>query len=297
MTNKETVLENILNPYKNNEYIPIHIIPSVLKATFSSCEIIHSYSETHILVKIKMNDFLSSPIANWQYNRPPDLVRCQHIAQHIYNSKSIVETMFYLSFNNKKCMYDVIDGIHRITALKIIQVNNAKKLDLLDDYNNNNNSFGNDYNAVWFYESFVIVNIRFNSKEGELIDFFKDINKSNPVPDIYVRDASREKKEIIETLANDWQIKYSKHFSHTSHPNKPNINRDRFIDLLSELYERFHICPENKHILQENLEKMNIFLKQHHNRKKITPKIIQKCNETKCWLFICSCEEILNIHL
>ena len=279
-------LEQIIRFYKTGEYIPTHAITSIVKTSFPHCKVIHRYSDHHVVIKVTVSEFLSAPIVNWKFNRPHDPVRCHHIAMDIYNSKKIVETMFYLSFNNESTMFDVVDGIHRFTALKLIQKQNSSNLDLL--HNESNSPFGHGGDAKWLYDSHLLINIRFNCKEGELIDFFQSLNKCNPISEIYIRDVSREKKDVIESIVNDWQIKYKTHFSSVSKPNRPNVNRDRFMDLLSELYDRFH----TKDILEEKLEKMNAEILFHHSLKKLPQKTREKCSETNCWLFIYTCEEL-----
>ena len=284
--NADMSLEQIIRFYKNGEYIPTHAISSIVKTSFPRCKIIHKYTDHHVVVKVVMSEFLSAPIVNWRFNRPHDPVRCHHIAMDIYNSKKIVETMFYLAFNNESAMFDVVDGIHRYTALKLIQKQNSSALDLL--HNESNSMFGNGGDAKWLYESHVLVNIRFNSKEGEVIDFFKSLNKCNPISEIYIRDVSREKRDIIESIVSEWQVKYKTHFSSVSKPNRPNVNRDRFMDLLSELYDRF----PNKDTLENKLDKMNTEILFNHNPKKLPQKTREKCSETNCWLFIYTCEEL-----
>ena len=115
-------------------------------------EIIHSYSDRHMIIKIKISDLLESPISNWKYNRPPDQIRCADIAKYIYLSKKPLDTMLYVSFNNINQSFDVIDGIHRYTSLKILKENNSKSLDLITggDYGNNND-------AEWLYNSYIIL--------------------------------------------------------------------------------------------------------------------------------------------
>ena len=284
--NTEMSVEQIMRVYKNGEYIPTHAISSIVKICFPRCKIIHKYTDHHVVVKVVMSEFLVAPIVNWKFNRPHDPVRCHHIAMDIYNSKKIVETMFYLAFNNETTMFDVIDGIHRFTALKLIQKQNSSELDLL--HNESNSIFGNGGDAKWLYDSHVLVNIRFNSKEGEVIDFFKSLNKCNPISEIYIRDVSREKREIIESIVSQWQVTYKTHFSSVSKPNRPNVNRDRFMDLLSELYDRF----KNKDILENKLNQMNSEILFQHSLKKLPQKTREKCSETNCWLFIYTCEEL-----
>jgi hypothetical protein len=284
-------LDNLLEPYKHNEYLPIIIIDPLIKLIFNSGYILHEYSPFHKIIKIKIDDLLNAPITNWQYNRPADLIRCNDISRYIYNSKKCVDTMFYLSFNNKTRSFDIIDGIHRYTSLKIIKEQNSKVLDLLKP-----NEFGNNNDAQWLYESYIIVNTRINASDSELIDLFKSLNKSNPIPELYIRDVNKEKREIIETIANNWQVKYNSHFSSSSKPNKPNINRDRFIDLLDILYDRFHISEENKSKLEEKLNYYNAdFSNESASSRKITQSIKQKCSFTGCWLFAYTFDELVKI--
>ena len=282
-------LDNLLEPYKNNEYLPINIIDTLINIIFNSIKILHEYSPYHKIIKVKITDLLFAPITNWQYNRPADLVRCNDIARYIYNSKKCVDTMFYLSFNNKKRSFDVIDGIHRFTSLKIIKEHNSKPLDLLTPC-----EFGNNCDAKWLYDSYIIAGIRINASDSELIDLFKSLNKSNPIPELYIRDTNKDKRDIIETIANNWQIKYKSHFSSNSKPNKPNINRDRFIDLLDILYDKFHITEENKIKLEQILDKTNTNILYNLPRK-LSQNTKEKCSISGCWLFIYNNDELLKI--
>ena len=186
----------IREPYKTNEFIPVHLIPQILRHHFSSVEIIHTFSEIHYLVKIKISDVLNASIYNWSYNRPPDMSRCPDIARYVYNSKKPIDTMIYLTYKNICDSFDVLDGIHRLTALKFIQSENSKirPLDFITPSFEGDFEFGSNNDAHWLYNQHLLVNIRFNSVLGDLIEIFKTLNKSQAVPDIYIRDVTREKK-------------------------------------------------------------------------------------------------------
>lgn len=281
-------VQNLLETYKNSEFIPNNIIQKVLTNLMPRAEIIHKYSDRHFILKIKVNDLLTTSITNWKYNRPPDMVRCSDISKYIYLSKSPLDTMLYLNFNNKSKSFDMIDGIHRYTSLKIIKVKNSS-LDFItpSDYGNNND-------AGWLYESHIILNMRFNSTEGELIELFKTLNKSTPIPDLYIRDVVKEKRDIIENVANNWQVKYKTHFSSNNKPNKPNINRDRFIDLLEQIYNKYNINENNKNLLEEVLERANWNISVNIPLK-LSETIVKKCKDSGCWLFIYSDDKILKI--
>ena len=281
-------VQNLLETYKNCDFIPNNIIQKILSSLMPRAEIIHKYSDRHFILKIKVNDLLTTSITNWKYNRPPDMVRCADISKYIYLSKSPLDTMLYLNFNNKSKSFDVLDGIHRYTSLKIIKEKNSS-LDFItpSDYGNNND-------AGWLYESHIILNMRFNSTEGELIELFKTLNKSTPIPDLYIRDIVKEKRDIIENVANNWQVKYKSHFSSNNKPNKPNINRDRFIDLLEKIYNKYNINENNKNLLEEVLERANWNISVNIPLK-LSETIVKKCKESGCWLFIYSDEKILKI--
>ena len=154
---------------------------------------------------------------------------------------------------------------------------------------------GNNEDATWLYDSYILLNIRVNTSDGELIELFKNLNKSNPIPDLYIRDLNEEKKRIIETITNEWSVKYKSHFSSNNKPNKPNVNRDRFMDLLEKLYKKYKICEENQYVLRECLDRTNTNI-YFHLPKKLSPSIKEKCTNSGCWLFIYTMEELWNNH-
>lgn len=227
-----------------------------------------------------IKDLLVDTVKNWEYNRPPDLARCPDIARYIYNSKKPIDTMIYLSFNNLKETFEVLDGIHRITALKLIKEENSKPLELLCP-----GEFGSANNANSIYNQYMLVNIRFNATLGELIEVFKNLNKSQTVPDLYIRDHTKEKRDIIDTIANEWFVRYKKHFSSSSNPITGNTNRNKFVDLLDKLYTKHKIDQTNSNKLKLLLENANIKIATHIPDK-VTIDTRLKCKESGCYLFL-----------
>lgn len=267
-------------PYIYSEFIPSNIISVITKHHFASSELLLSYNDNHSIYKITINDLLVDTVKNWQYNRPPDMVRCPDIARYIYNSRKPVDTMVYLSFNNKKEIFEVIDGIHRITALKIIKEENSKPLNLLEQ-----TDFGSGNDAHWLYNQYIIVNIRFNATVGDLIETFKNLNKSQTVPELYIRDQVKEKRNIIETIANEWIVKYKKHFSSSSNPNIGNTNRNKFVDLLDKIYEKYKIDDSNSEKLRKLLDDANCKISANIPTK-ASIDIRLKCKDSGCYLFL-----------
>ena len=202
---------------------------------------------------------MNAPVKNWQYNRPPDMIRCSDIAQYITISNKPVEPVFFLSFNAKTCTFDVLDGIHRYSALRIIQEHNIM-------------------------QSSVLLNIRFNATDGELIEVFKSLNKSSPVPELYVRDTAKDKRDAVEALTAKWMSQYKNHFSSSTKPQKPNTNRDRFIDLLSDLWDTHEL--ETGAQLEKMIEMENTRIRMESSNYTISEKNKQKCEISGCWLFV-----------
>lgn len=266
-------------PYTFSEYIPPFIISTIMKHHFNSSELILSYNDIHGVYKIKLKELFVAPIKNWEYNRPPDMTRCPDIARHIYNSRKPIDTMIYLSFNNIKEIFEVLDGIHRITALRIIKEENSKPIELCSG------EFGSENDANWLYEQSVLVNIRFNASLGVLIEEFQNLNKSQNVPELYIRDHTKEKRNVIETIANEWVVKYKKHFSSSSNPNIGNTNRDKFIDLLDKLYEKHKIDESNIKKLRKLLDEANLKISVNIPTK-VSLELRVKCKETGCYLFL-----------
>lgn len=270
----------VRSPYIKSEFIPSNIIPIIMKHYFNSFELVLSYNENHSIYKIMIKDLLVESVKNWEYNRPPDMARCPDIARYIYNSRKPVDTMVYLSFNNLKETFEVLDGIHRITALKIIKEANSKPLDLLEEH-----EFGSGNDAHWLYNQYLLVNIRFNATLGELVEVFKNLNKSQTVPELYIRDHAKEKRDTIDAIANEWFVKYKKHFSSSSNPIIGNTNRNKFVDLLDKLYEKHKIDESNSEKLRKLLEDANLKI-SHNMPTKASIDTRVKCKETGCYLFL-----------
>ena len=272
--------KTLKDPYKNNEFIPPNIIPQIISHHFPSATILHSFNETHIVCTIPVRDILAAKIENWEYNRPPDMARCPDIARYMYNSRKPIDTMFSFTYKNINDCFEVLDGIHRITALRFLKAENSKQLDLISC-----GEFGSNNDAEWIYGQQLLVNIRFNSILGDLIETFKTLNKSQTVPDIYIRDVAKEKRDIINAIANDWQIRFKKHFSSSANPIIGNTNRNRFVDLLDKIYDKHRITEQTALQLKQVLEDANTRI-SFAIPLKLSIDARVKCKESGCYLFI-----------
>lgn len=290
----ETIIKDnyeiIRTKLANNNSIPLDLINPAIQHFFTgSATIIHKYEPTVLLVRMKIKDLLNAPIINWCQNRDPDLVRIPDIASYIYNKRKPIETIIYISFNNKKQNFDLIDGIHRFTALKYIKEKNSVQLDLLD-----NQPFGSNLDALWLYNSDIVVNIRFNADNGELISLREVLNKTQPMPTVLMDDSTIEtqtRAEIIKKISNEWQLKYIKNFSSSNDPTYlqsiGSTNKDYFETLLGVLYEKYNIDITRVHILKKILEEANKRMEEKVKTSSIgSSKARVKCKDSGCYLFI-----------
>jgi hypothetical protein len=282
---KVETLESLLAPFQQKETIPTDIISSMLRASFPHHILAHAYSAQHQIIKMTIHDLIQGNyITNWEYNRPPDRERCEDIAKYIVASKKPVDTMMYVCLNHKKQKYDMIDGIHRYTALSIL-FEQSKHVDLIT------NEYGD---LSQLMNSMILLNVRMNATEGEKTDLFLSLNKSNPVSELYLRNPEKEKQECIEEAVKDWHKKYKSHFSSTNKPNRPNINRDRFMDILSEVYDRLKMTQETMGKLGETMRRVNQMISQNPP-KQASAEMQKKCKETGCWLFLYSEDALMNL--
>ncbi len=277
----------------------------LLTQHYTNFGVLHHYTNTHIIIRTKVSDFLNSPIVKWKYNRTPDMARVKAIAQDIYNNRSVVDSMFYLHYNPKTNKFECYDGLHRWSALHYIYTENMKPQDLITP-----GDFGENGNATWLYDSYVIVNLRYDCTDGQLIDAFQKINNSCPIADIYVRDTNREKVDIIEKtteLFKNTRIhrkKFNNLFTGSNKPQRPNTNDDRFKDLLNELYDKLNIeqyeYVEGQDVLITALMQANQVAKTRvetlpAKKIKLTQDQRDKCDEIGCYLFVFTSEDIIEM--
>ena len=268
-------------PYLSTEFIPVNLIPPIMKYHFPSSELILAYNDTHGVYRIRIDELLGNNIKNWEYNRPPDMARCPDIARYIYYSKKPVDTMLYLSFSNNKDKFNILDGIHRLTALKIIKEANSKPLNLLEP-----SDFGSGNDANWLFNQYLLVNIRFNAIQGDLIEAFTNLNKSQTVPDLYIKDYAREKRDAIDTIANEWYVRYKRNFSSASNPQIGNTNRNKFVELLDKIYDKYKIGDSSINELRKKIDNANKTLMSMPLPAKSPIEARVRCSETGCYLFL-----------
>jgi len=251
------------------------------KLTEMGLKLVISHTDRHQTYKIKMKKFIKLNMKRWQFNRPANMERVDEIGESLFGKRQPIFFIFQCIYNQEENLFEIIDGIHRYYAVK-------KLNDMLEE---------NETNS-WFYNSYLLVEIKYNCTKGEYIDWFETINKCTPVSEIYTS-SQDEKKEIVEEVVNIYYSKYNSHFK-GANPNIPNTSREKFTEIVLYICNNFNISSENKKYLLKILEDINKQIQQiviSNNLKKLKPKIteksLKKCNDTGLYLFLAKPEKLL----
>lgn len=306
--------ENFINPnlntiysdlrkihLKNNVFVPVHLINDVVVHHFpNNSSILHDYTSTIKLLKIKVRDLLvQNKIVNWEYNREPDYIRIPTISKSIYENRcNPIKTLFYMNYNFKNDNFEIIDGSHRFKALEMLlslNNNNGKIIDAkLRNTEGNENAEWFDVNDItWLLNEYVIIYCCFQSTQNELMQLRDNINLSQPMEIIPSSTPIHDEKyQIINKMADEYQIRYKKNFSDSNDDSylKSNgmTNRNKFIKLLSNLYNKYNIDINRVGILHQHLQTANenIHNKLISGNLKCSQKSKKRCDESGCYLFM-----------
>lgn len=199
----------------------------------------------------------------WKNNRPPDINRVKEVEEYI-QEKGMVDGQILLAIVNGECV--CYDGAHRLEASKRT-----------------------------FPKGGLQVRIIYDSSDNEVKDEFYRINKSIPVPELYFSEDEISVKlmTIIQDITKGLCENYKAFVSTSRKPNRPNFNRDTFIENLSDILkvelqtERIMDITEND--IAKWLQKTNETIRENHfsgnTRIKCSSKILAKCEKQKFYLF------------
>jgi hypothetical protein len=234
--------------------------------------IITQYKENHLLGSCLIDDIIKFKWSRWKYNRPPDMARVKEIVEYIERGNSIDWLLYFIYSSNSKdkmASLFVYDGLHRMSAITEYIKQFEKQQDI----------------RCPLRDTIILISIRINPTDGEIVDAFKSINQSIPLPELYTME--HIKREIIEKVVNKWQHRYSCHFKPAYRTNIPNINRDIFIDIVSKLYDFYDINEDAKK-LERVLNRINDYMKDFSilPNNTYSEKAINKCKETGCYIFL-----------
>lgn len=117
--------------------------------------------------------------------------------------------------------------------------------------------------------------------KNKVKEHFKEINKCDPVSEIYFDEPESEKRKIIEMVKEHYMVKYKNFFMTSKNPRIPNENPTRFVNRLEELYDEYK--PKKYKEFKTILEELNIKIKT--NRTRLSPSALNKCETDNFYLF------------
>jgi|LakMenEpi03Aug12_release.lakeMendotaPanAssembly.Ray.scaffolds.fasta_scaffold18244_5 hypothetical protein len=297
------------NAHRRCDYIPSNKINLAFSHNFPNSSIICDVNEDIKMCNVKISSLLNADIINWQFNREPDVVRIPKISRYIYESRTRLQTIFYLNYNFKCDKFEIIDGTHRYCALKMLKSLHDEGGIIIEELLRNDDGhhvahwFNCEENIDWLLNSYVIVQINFKSTKNELIILRNDINHSQPMP-VEIQEILQdvEKNGIINQIANEYIHRYKKSFADSNNEtylrSNRRTNRDNFVVLLSKIYDKYNININRVGTLQQKLKDANdkIRNKLLENNIKCNETIKTRCRDNGCYLFLyknCELEELI----
>ena len=241
------------------------------KTVWNLLSLVYKINDNNLVCKTTLLNLKQFPISRWEGQRPPDYLRIKEISLHIKREK-FIDGIIYLYFDKQQNSFFCYDGLHRLEALRTL---------INEKYTDNLN---------------IILSIRRNVSQGEIMDHFNSLNKCIPVPDIYTGIRNASIITTIESVVNLYVVKYPQHFSTSRNPNAPNENKDRLKDRLNFLIENntTELELDSEDNLISFLETINEHVRNNIPRKS-TRKQLEKCEASKLYLFLMKDWHCINI--
>jgi hypothetical protein len=203
----------------------------------------------HSVFWVSVEHFNKLPITQWAGNREPDKGRVAEIREWMDKSKRMDGIIYLAHENNHLVCYE---SGHRREALKGLEGMHL-----------------------------ILVDVLWNADGDKIKQEFNRLNKAISVPDIYTNNHSSEFVNGIKELVNQFCERYKSLRSNTGRPHRPNFNRDLLTSEFTRVMEEKKIDIVS---LRERLETLNSEMSQR-DKTGLSPKVIQKCEESGLWLF------------
>jgi hypothetical protein len=204
----------------------------------------------HYTYWIPQSIYNDLPIKRWKYNRPPDKDRVAEIHDFMNESKRM-DGMLYIACVNKELV--CYESNHRREALVGIEGMNP-----------------------------ILVDILWDATDESVKAEFLRLNKAVSVPELYVsEEASWESMKQLTEMRDTFCETYKSLKVTTGRPNAPNFNSEKILDEFLRIIQERKLSPSE---FWTRLMRLNTIMSTR-DRKKLTPKIIEKCERSGLWLF------------
>jgi hypothetical protein len=209
-----------------------------------------NHGENHQIWIIPITLFNSLPIKRWKFNRPPDMERVAEIHAHLLTSKRGDGIIYLADVGGEIVCYE---SNHRREALKGVPDDTTP----------------------------VLVDLMWNATDEIVKQEFMRLNKAVSVPELYVTEEAVVNADELRVAVKDFCKKYASLKATTGRPQRPSFNESIITD------EFLKVTRDNKISVAEmlvRLDKVNVRLAAK-DKKKLSEKIIEKCEKSGLWLF------------
>jgi len=203
----------------------------------------------HYTYWVPYSIFNELPIKRWKHNRPPDTQRIAEIRAFMDQSKRM-DGILYLACINKELV--CYESNHRREALTGLEGMHP-----------------------------ILVDILWDATDESVKAEFLRLNKAVSVPDLYVSEDTTIDTEDLIQMRNDFCAMYPLLKVNSSRPNAPNFNSDMILDEFHRMMKELKITPNE---LWDRLMNLNRQMSTR-DRTKLSPKVIEKCERSRMWLF------------
>ena len=203
---------------------------------------------------------------NWSRNRPPDDNKIEEMYNN-YILNNHLHFFLHLAFHEDEKLI-IYDGIHRSKVLQI----------LINGYNNQDSIDKKIFISIWW-----------DANDDDIYEDFKNLNKANIVPEIYIYEAQyndKFKKDLNEFI-NLYKIQHKTFVKTSNNPKIPHFEINQFQNEITEIYDKLPKDKKNIEFIKTLLKNYNEIMKNKaENYIKKNSFIWKKCEKDDFWLFI-----------
>jgi hypothetical protein len=204
---------------------------------------------THYFYWVPVKVMNSLPVKLWKYNRPPDQDRVKEIQEYMKTSKRMDGMIYLATIGDDLVCYE---SNHRREALKGLEDMSPILVDFLP-----------------------------NTTDDTVKEEFLRLNKAVSVPELYFSQNPEQLFSDLKIAVDDFCEIYKKHKVNSNKPQRPNFNRDILMDEFYRVIKELNIDVE-EFITRLSRYNRRLMLK---DKTGLSSKIIDKCNDSKLWLF------------
>jgi hypothetical protein len=181
-----------------------------------------------VLISTTLNEIKDSVI-RWEKNRPSDPTRISEIAELMKSHKADYLDGLIYAWENDNILL-IYDGWTRLSSALSITNFNPK----------------------------ILLVINYSKNEKDIRFHFNNLNKSVPIPLLYIDDIDLvEKRKLLEDVTTEFCRSHKSFVSTARKPRKGNFCRDTFFDILSKIIDSDDLIKKKPEYYIEKLNQLN----------------------------------------